>query len=50
MDVSKLNYDELFDLKTNLEDSLDYYPEDSKKHDELYFLLEEVYAELKRYE
>lgn len=49
MELNKMSYDELEELKTNLLDELDYYHDGTKKHDEIYFQLEDVYAELRKY-
>jgi hypothetical protein len=49
MDLNKMSYDELDELKINLLDELDYYRDGTKKHDEIYFQLEGVYAELRKY-
>lgn len=48
MDLSKKTYDELDEMRDNLLDKLDYYPENSKKHDDLYWQLEDVYEELRK--
>ena len=49
-ELNKMSYDELEELKTNLLDELDYYRDGTKKHDEIYFKLEEVYEALRKYE
>ena len=49
MDLNKMSYDELDELKINLLDELDYYRDGTKKHDEIYFKLEEVYEALRKY-
>lgn len=49
MDLNKMSYDELDELKINLLDELDYYCDGTKKHDEIYFKLEEVYEALRKY-
>ena len=50
MDFNKMSYDELEELKTDLLDELDYYGEETQKHNEIYYQLEDVYAALRKYE
>lgn len=50
MDVASMTYDELEELKTKLNDELDYYPDYTKKHNNLYEQYEEVCEEMNKRE